>query len=64
MKCSPATLEDLNHAVILVGVDSKGNWKVRNSWGTTWGEAGYIRVNGNKSSDCGVTIEAMYPVLA
>lgn len=26
-----------NHAVVLVGLDINGNWKIRNSWGTSWG---------------------------
>lgn len=39
----------LNHAVVIVGhsTDVTSNlayWLVRNSWGTGWGEAGYIRI--------------------
>jgi len=33
-----------NHAVVVVGYSSKGYWIVRNSWGTRWGEHGYIRL--------------------
>jgi len=32
-----------NHAVAAVGYDGS-NWKIRNSWGTGWGERGYIRM--------------------
>lgn len=39
---------DINHAVVLVGWDDEqgenGVWFVRNSWGTWWGEAGYMRI--------------------
>merc|ERR1719261_219928 len=31
----------VNHAIAAVGYDGK-NWKVRNSWGTSWGDRGYI----------------------
>lgn len=34
----------VNHCVQAVGVDTSSYWKVRNSWGVTWGENGYIRL--------------------
>lgn len=34
---------DVNHAVTLVGWDdSKNAWLIKNSWGTDWGEGGYM----------------------
>ena len=47
--CSSATN---NHMVVLVGWDDKqsgGVWFVRNSWGTDWGENGYMRIQDNCS---------------
>merc|ERR1712054_290490 len=35
----------VDHCVQAVGIDeSNGYWKVRNSWGTSWGESGFIRL--------------------
>jgi hypothetical protein len=35
----------INHAVTLVGWnDSQRTWIAKNSWGTTWGESGYLRI--------------------
>lgn len=42
----------INHAVLLVGTDAAGVWKVKNSWGTSWGESGYIRLAAGNT--CGV----------
>jgi inhibitor of cysteine peptidase len=39
-----------NHAIVLVGWDdSKGAWRLRNSWGTGWGEDGYMWIVYGKS---------------
>ncbi len=39
---------DVNHAVVLVGWDdtqgTNGVWIMRNSWGSGWGEEGYMRI--------------------
>jgi len=38
------TLGRPNHAVMAVGYDSD-SFKIRNSWGASWGEAGHVRVS-------------------
>lgn len=39
---------DVDHAIVLVGWDdsqgTNGVWILRNSWGTSWGESGYMRI--------------------
>ncbi|XP_068667024.1 senescence-specific cysteine protease SAG39-like [Aristolochia californica] len=58
----------LNHGVTLVGYGVEENsehWLVKNSWGTQWGEAGYMRMKRNVSSKqglCGIAMKASYPV--
>jgi len=50
---------NLNHAVLLVGVVN-GAWKIKNSWGTAWGEKGFIRLAAGNT--CGICISpAVYP---
>jgi len=60
---STACLSEINHGVTAVGwgIDNAGTyfWIVRNSWGTSWGENGYIRIDANdhmagESGICGV----------
>merc|ERR1711872_1049643 len=47
----------LNHAVQLVGYgtdETEGDyWIVRNSWGSSWGEGGYIRLQRQSTAQCG-----------
>jgi hypothetical protein len=65
----------LDHGVVIVGYGTSENgidfWKVRNSWGDTWGEDGYIRVQRGKvgpfpwdKSECGILKQGSYPVFA
>jgi len=52
----------VDHCVQAVGVlpsSTGGYWKVRNSWGTTWGESGYIRLAFG-SNTCDITNDPTY----
>merc|ERR1712141_550736 len=55
--CSYDKNIEINHAVQLVGygTDSKDGdyWIVRNSWGSRWGEDGYIRLKRESETKCG-----------
>jgi C1A family cysteine protease len=41
----------IDHAVIAVGYDTSADtFKIRNSWGASWGEAGYVRIDNTVSN--------------
>jgi len=51
----------LDHGVLAVGYDSSaGYWLVKNSWGTSWGENGYVRIT-QQGNECGVLSQPVYP---
>ncbi|KAL2458506.1 Senescence-specific cysteine protease SAG12 [Abeliophyllum distichum] len=59
---------DLDHGVTAVGYgktrDGTKYWLVKNSWGTSWGEDGYIRMQRGIDAEeglCGIAMQASYP---
>lgn len=56
----------LDHGVLAVGYGTEGGnpyWLVKNSWGDSWGEAGYIKILKSDADLCGVLDAASYPNL-
>lgn len=55
----------LDHAVLAVGYGSNASgdyWIVKNSWGTGWGENGYVLIERDMNSSPGACGINMYPV--
>ncbi|KAL9297798.1 hypothetical protein ACSQ67_023694 [Phaseolus vulgaris] len=58
---------ELDHGVTAVGYgvsDDGKYWLVKNSWGTEWGEEGYIRMQRGVAAEeglCGIAMMASYP---
>ncbi|XP_062984644.1 procathepsin L-like [Elgaria multicarinata webbii] len=61
----------MNHAVLVVGYgfegveedDNKKYWIVKNSWGKTWGDKGYILMAKDRHNHCGIASDASYPLV-
>lgn len=59
---SPECGTNLDHGVLIVGYgveNSTDYWLVKNSWGTTWGEDGYVKI----ANVCGITMNPSFPMI-
>jgi len=55
----------LNHAILVVGYDKSGSepyWIVKNSWGGSWGDHGYINMKMGVNT-CGMKADPCYPTM-
>ena len=63
--------DDLDHGVLVVGYGYDPSWDmkywiVKNSWGSTWGDNGYIRIQkdiNDSSGLCGIAIDPSVPIV-
>ena len=60
----------LDHGVLIVGYGTDSDtdyWLVKNSWSSSWGDDGYVKIERSNSTDdggiCGVAMQPSYPVV-
>jgi cathepsin L len=61
-------IDNLDHAIVVVGYGynatlQQSYWIIKNSWGTSWGENGYMRLAKDAGNKCGVATDAYYAQL-
>ena len=60
----------LDHGVLAVGYGEENGqkyWLVKNSWGTSWGEQGYVKIGRSESTNdagiCGLAMDPSFPTV-
>jgi KDEL-tailed cysteine endopeptidase len=61
---------NLDHGVLIVGYGEENGqkyWLVKNSWSTTWGDAGYVKIARSESTNdagiCGIAMDPSFPTV-
>jgi C1A family cysteine protease len=61
---------NLNHGVLVVGYGVENGieyWLVKNSWSTSWGDNGYVKIARSESANdpgiCGVAMQSSFPIV-
>ena len=67
---SSACGTNLDHGVLTVGYGTEGGieyWLVKNSWGSSWGDKGYVKIERSDSTKdagiCGIALEPSFPIV-
>lgn len=62
--------QNLDHGVLIVGYGEENGlkyWLVKNSWSTSWGDEGYVKIlrteNTNDPGICGIAMMASFPTV-
>ena len=61
---------NLDHGVLIVGYGEESGikyWLVKNSWGTSWGDEGYVKIERSDSTNdegiCGIAMQPSFPIV-
>ena len=64
------SVDDVNHGIAIVGYgfdadqnETQNYYILKNSFGVTWGEEGYMRIARNGKDTCGVTAMPGWPLV-